>query len=102
MSDNLRKHLNHLITLSKAKLAYIRKYIKKANRNFVRVLSEIAYNIVQGVVKCKKYTKTKLVKTLADKNAKYALKQKLLRTLSAAEIIKSIIVTVIPILRTIT
>lgn len=98
MSENLRKQLKKLIKLSKAKITDIRKSIKKSNRNFIRALSEIAYNVKQGVLTCKKYSRSRVIATLADKNKPYTLKQKVLRSFSAAEVIKTLILSAIPIL----
>lgn len=98
MSENLRRQLKKLIRLSKSKITDIRRVVKKASKNLVRALSEIAYNITQGVVPCKKYSKNKVVVTLADANKPLTVKQRILKTFPAAEIIKTIIISVIPIL----
>ena len=102
MSENLRKCVKKLLALSRSKLTDIRKHLKKAPRNLIKAVSEIAYNITEGVIQSKKLSKDKIVKLLSNKKTTLQQKQKLLRATAAAATIKGIILAVAPILRSLT
>lgn len=98
MSEALKKESKKLLALAKGSLKDIRKYLKKASRNTVRALSEISYNIVEKVVSTKNLFKEKLVQLLAGRKSTYTQKQKRLRGVKAARVVKEIIITIVPIL----
>lgn len=102
MSENLRKYVKKLLALSRSKLTEIRKQLKKAPRNLIKAISEIAYNITEGVIQSKKLSKDKIVKSLSNKKTTLQQKQKSLKATAAAATIKGIILAVAPILRSLT
>ena len=50
MSANLKRSATRLLKFSKLKKADAKKFLKSVSRNIINALSEIAFNIREGVV----------------------------------------------------
>ena len=89
MSDNLRKLATKLLRLAKLPKKEVCAILKTAPRKLIYVLSEIAYNVKEGLLKVSARLKSsKLVKILSDKKTKLNVKQKALRTIAAPLAVK--------------
>ena len=80
MSQRVKKNVESLLYLSKAKPAIVKKVIQQADRDLLNALNECALNVLKGHVKLTKYQKAKLkpyckhLRCLVDK--KQTVKQK--------------------------
>ena len=92
MSENLRKLASKLLKLLKLRASEVRLILRTAPKRLVNVLAEIAYNAREGVLKVSaKFRNSKLITTLADKKAKYKVKQQILRKAAAALTVKTLL-----------
>jgi hypothetical protein len=98
MSQVLRKQVKQLLKLSQAKAGEVEKLLHKATQALVKALSEIAYNITEGVVKSR-LAKNNIVKILASKKRTPLTKLKTLKKSTAVKVIKGIVLAVVPVLK---
>ena len=99
MSANLKRSAARLLKFAKLKKADAKKFLKSVSRNIINALSEIAFNIREGVVNVATNIKnSKLVKALAEKRLPLKNKYRLLCTAVAPIIVQSVVASVIAIL----
>ena len=99
MSANLKRCATRLLKFAKLKKADAKKFLKSVSRNIINALSEIAFNIRQGVVNvATKIKNSKLVKTLAEKRLSHKVKYNLICAAAAPIIVQALVSSVIAIL----
>ena len=99
MSANLKRSAVRLLKFVKLKKADAKKFLKTVSRNIINALSEIAFNIREGVVNVSTRIKnSKLVRALAEKRLPLKNKYRLLCAAVARVIVQSIVASVIEIL----
>ena len=92
MSSNLKRSAARLLKFVKLKKADAKKFLKSVSRNIINALSEIAFNIRQGVVNVSTRIKnSKLVRALAEKRLPLKNKYRLLCAAVAPVIVQSIV-----------
>ena len=101
MSANLKRSATRLLKFRKLGKVDAKKFLKLVSRNIINALSEIALNIREGVVKVSTRIKnSKLVKTLAERQAPLNLKYRLLCAAVAPIIVQSLVSSVVAVLET--
>ena len=99
MSANLKRSAARLLKFAKLKKTDAKKFLKSVSRNIINALSEIAFNIREGVVNVSTRIKnSKLVKALAEKRLPLKNKYRLLCAAVAPVVVQSIVASVIKIL----
>ena len=99
MSTNLSKCAKKLILFTRLKKREARKFLQAANASIINALSEIAYNVREGVVKVSNRLKnSKLVKVLSQKTTPLKIKYQLLCAAAAPIIAQALVSAVLAIL----
>ena len=103
MSANLKICAKRLLKFVDLKKSDAKKFLKAANSRLIQALSEIAFNIREGVVKVSNRVKnSQIVKGLSLKTVPLKTKCRLLCTVSAPLVIQALIASVVAVLRSLT